>query len=120
MGEALSDTLGKLTSAHLARGPTPHEGWALAPVGGAAGARGVGAHPPVHCSARDVVPRTGGWRGGSLLTHNLWFLLILCIMFQTCLDGGQAWTSTINRKSFVMDSVGKAVCFRHFTGGDIM
>ena len=29
VGEALSDTLGKLTSAHLARGPTPHEGWAL-------------------------------------------------------------------------------------------
>ena len=29
-GGALSDTLGKLTSAHLAGGPTPHEGWALA------------------------------------------------------------------------------------------
>ena len=40
MGEALSDTLGKLTSAHLAGGPTPREGWALALVGGAAGARG--------------------------------------------------------------------------------
>ena len=30
MGGDLSDTLGKLTSAHLAGGPTPHEGWALA------------------------------------------------------------------------------------------
>ena len=38
MGEALSDTLGKLTSAHLAGGHTPHEGCALAPVRGAAGA----------------------------------------------------------------------------------
>ena len=66
------------------------------------------AAPPT--GARDQIPRTGGWRGGRLLTHNLWFLLILCIMFQTCLDGEQAWTSTNNRKSFVMDSVGKAVC----------
>ena len=40
-GGALSDTLGKLTSAHLARGPTPHEGWALAAVG--RGGKGVAA-----------------------------------------------------------------------------
>ena len=37
-GGGLFNTVGKLTSAHLARGPTPHEGWALA--GG--GQRGEG------------------------------------------------------------------------------
>ena len=31
------NTVGKLTSAHLARGPTPHEGSALAAVGGGEG-----------------------------------------------------------------------------------
>ena len=54
-GGALSDTLGKLTSAHRARGPTSHEGWALAAVG--RGGKGGGSTP----TAREgKIPRGGG------------------------------------------------------------
>ena len=57
-GGALSDTLRKLTSAHLAGGPTPHEGWALA--GGGQRGEGGGANPP---PAREKSLAGGGWRG---------------------------------------------------------
>ena len=54
-GGALSDTLGKLTSAHRARGPTPHEGWALAAVG--RGGKGGGGELTHQCEGFDPSQR---------------------------------------------------------------
>ena len=77
-GGALSDTLRKLTSAHLAGGPTPHEGWALA--GG--GQRGEGGGEQTH-RPRGKNPSRAVGGGGSNETETK--SIIKCIKI-ICVD----------------------------------
>ena len=59
-GEALSDTLGKLTSAPLAGGHTPREGGSLGTGVWRGGSKGGSSHP----SHEGLIPRDWGvaWR----------------------------------------------------------